>query len=1165
MTKDAWSGSPPLLISSVNGGGVFHIGGDGRLEAWSRVDTTGIATQPNGALLLARQAEGRAELRRLHAGDVHRIELVDRSLDLHDLYAEGERLLVVATQINTVFEFDLEFLETRHWSFPGEEDSQHLNSVCVHDGRIIASRFGQFARTRGYSGASRGTGEVFDVECGDVLLAGLSQPHSLTPCDDGLWLCDSETRRILLVRDGVIVSERELDGYTRGMAVVGDDLFVGISASRNADSGGRQHAEIVRLDRRTFEERGRVQIPAKEVYDIVALAVDRVGPLREAAFKDAIAEYDTQVHECNTRVAAVQADARAALRARDEVVTLRERAAVSEAERVRMASALRQQVLLADSLSARLQEEVEWATALEACVGDISERLSTLQGMHAEALVALAERDRVIAHLEAWQRQGAQAIQERDARIADADARLAAIEASRAWRWTRPFRPKEEAYAPAMPMPAPSLGGFEPPAAFTREHDPAANPVVPLRSSTAIRGIAFVDEPAPVVSVIVSAFGGFDMTRRCLEALQADTLAPPMEVILVEDASGEPEMDRFATIPGLRYMRHEANLGYLRSMNGALGHVRGKYTCFLNNDCIVREGSLQALLRPFDLFHDCGIAGARLEFPGGGLQEAGGIVWNDGSACNYGHGRKGISVSDATMREVDYVSAAAAVVPTHLLNQLGGFDDRYAPAYYEDTDLAFRLRQLGYRAYYAPGAVIEHQGGATHGVVEGEGLKRHQALNRVVFRERWQDVLQREQLPPGQHPFLARSRAQMRVSVLVLDAAPPRPDRDAGSRAVWHAMQTLRRLDADVRFWSHAIVEDALASELLAIHGYELFDEARAGCVFAAWWRDHAPYFDMVVVNRPAIASAHLPTLRRHGDPVIVYYGHDIHQLRLQREAQLSRDPATHAAAERVGTVERAAWLRSDVILYPTDEETAIVTSFLRDQGHPGPCAMTAPLLVMDGDPRPPDRVGATSLSERRDLLFVGGFSHAPNRDGVEWFLSECWPALRASERGMRLVVVGDGAPEHLLARAAPNVVFASNLSEHELAARYADARVAIAPLRYGAGLKGKVIEAMHHGVPCVTTSVGAEGLSGAPALRVADAPAAFAAQVLELWDDPAAWREASEDGRRFVAATFSSEVSQRFWGQLLHPLRRASVAERLESIKQRSEFDAQRPEVGER
>src|SRR5690606_8006876 len=153
------------------------------------------------------------------------------------------------------------------------------------------------------------------------------------------------------------------------------------------------------------------------------------------------------------------------------------------------------------------------------------------------------------------------------------------------------------------------------------------------------------------------------------------------------------------------------------------------YTCLLNNDTVVTPGWLEALLRTFALFQDCGIAGARLLQADGRLQEAGGIVWNDGGACNHGIDEVESRVDHETVREVDYVSAAAVVLRTAVLAGMGGFDARYAPAYYEDTDLAFRLRETGLRAYYQPGAVVVHEGGASHGVDEAVGGKRHQAIN----------------------------------------------------------------------------------------------------------------------------------------------------------------------------------------------------------------------------------------------------------------------------------------------------------------------------------------------------------------------------------------------------------------------------------------------------
>src|SRR5690606_13982488 len=133
----------------------------------------------------------------------------------------------------------------------------------------------------------------------------------------------------------------------------------------------------------------------------------------------------------------------------------------------------------------------------------------------------------------------------------------------------------------------------------------------------------------------------------------------PFEVLLVEDASGEVEMDRFAGVPGLRYRRNAENLGYLRSINSALTAVRGEFVHFLNNDTVVQPGWLDALLRTFALFHDCGMAGSRLVYPDGRLQEAGAIIWSDGRGCNIGRGGVATDPAWATVREVDYASAAS--------------------------------------------------------------------------------------------------------------------------------------------------------------------------------------------------------------------------------------------------------------------------------------------------------------------------------------------------------------------------------------------------------------------------------------------------------------------------------------------------------------------------
>ena len=1169
-----------LLVSCVNGGGVFHLSRTG-VSQWSKVDTTGLALIPGGCLL-ARQAEGRAEVRRWLEGEVHRIELTKRSLDLHDLRWHGGRLLVVATQINTIFEFDSAFRELRHWVLQGEEDSCHVNSVCIHDGRILASRFGNFLKHRGYSGHSREAGEVYDVETGEVLLRNLSQPHSLVSHEGSLWLCDSETHRVLEFRDWKLQRALEVDGYARGLALADGFAFIGLSRSRNADSGSRESAAVLRVKLATGAEVERTALPVNEVYDIRVMDHAGIPSLRDAAFRDAVNEFDTQRHERNLAVEAVRQQARDALSMGAELPVLHRKIHELHLQLEEESS----QRMLAQQAARTLEgirlEDQEWIARLEGAVqsgrSGAEQSVAAVNAVLGNYQEAVTSRDVYIEMLEQRSRNAlvlardaaaaaadhaALAIAVRDQRLQDLRDHIARIESSRSWRWTRPLR-KDAPHLPAetnLPEAGTAAAGMAeveffstlPQYASVAGGETGATlvtpPKVPSRASLPVVGLSFPEVDEPEVTIVVAAHGNFAMTRSCLAAVRADSHTPTYEVILVEDASGDTEMERFASVPGLRYVRNAENVGYLRSMNAILPLARGQYTVLLNNDTQPHEGWLRELLQPFRLFHDCGAVGSRLLFPDGRQQESGSIVWNDGSACNHGIGVAGWRVEDHAVREVDYVSAAAMIIRTDLMDELEGFDPRYMPAYYEDTDLAFRLRARGYRCFYQPYSEVTHVQGASHGTDESTGVKRHQVINLEAFRNRWRETLEIDQLPPGQHPFLARCRAQRKQSVLIIGQEPPRPELSAGSRAIWQLVQQLQHTGFDVRFWSQVPVEDVLGSDLLARHGIELFDQQRVGRAFEEWFAQHAAYFDIVILSGVATATACLSALRRHSTATVIYYGHDIHRIRLERQAAVLGDQEVMVAAERMGVLEEVAWLESNVVLYPTDEETRVVQAFLLSRGLSEDRARTVPLLVFPEDDPRPDADRSPS-QDRRDVLFVGGFAHTPNVDGIEWFAREVWPVVRKGSEFLRLVVIGDAPPAHIRSLASADVLIVGGVDEATLRARYDTARVAIAPLRFGAGLKGKIVESMYHGVPCVTTPVGAEGIGIAAKLAVARDPDDFAAAVLQLVDDDIDWRAASDAGRAYVQERFSRKAATAFWHELLGPPGLASVAERLERLR---------------
>lgn len=1064
-----------LLASCVNAGGVFRIDSSG-VECVSVRDTTGMCAWPEG-MVWARQEPGASNLALLDAKGLHSVRLSEEHLDLHDVLWHGESLYLVATQTNTILRLDSRLRETGRWVLEGEHDSHHVNSICMHEGRLLATRFGDFHSHREYKGATRGAGQVIDVDTGQVLVSGLSQPHSLRSHQGMLWLCDSETHRVLAFRDGCQVEEIRLDGYTRGLLLTSDAVFVGLSRSRNVDHSGVETACVVELTGRGHQERSRTQLPAAEVYEVVE-AIASMVDLRANALEEARAALHEAVHGRNAASA--------------EGHELRSRLGVLEA---RIASTAEQAATTEQALgrlSHRVREDEAWAGSLQA-------EAHALRG-HAESLERALLRS-------------AEAIRQRDDYIAS-------VRSSRSWRWSRPLRRAEPA------LPPPLLHAHETPPGAAVPDDggsgqrAASDIPVSRQSDVQAEGIVFREHPEPVATILVTSYGHYDPTRACLEAIAACCDATPFEVLLVEDASAEGSMDRFATVPGLRYVRNPKNLGFVRSVNEAAHLARGRYLCLLNNDTRVHSGWLDALIESFSLLDGCGLAGSRLLHPDSRLQEAGGVVWNDASGCNVGRDGDAHAQDVQAARRVDYVSGASMMIPTHLFHELGGFDERFAPAYYEDTDLAFRVRQRGLHVYYQPRSIVEHAEGTTHGKDEQAGGKTAQRVNRAVFLEKWRKVLEREHFAPGEHMFIAREHSQLAKSVLVVDHHAPRPDRDAGSRAIWALLRALQRMGLAVRFWSLASDDELHYLTTLRRHGIDVrTGNAR---VLARWLGEHGAYIDNVVVSRPVVAAACIDAIHANTRARVVYYGHDIHYLRIGGHARLQGSDALANQARIVREMEERIWREADWVLYPTDEETSVVDAFREAQHGAAAHAATIPLFAYDDEPAAVDADPA-AVAARNEILFVGNYEHAPNEDAALWFAREVWPSVHASHPELQLVLAGPNVTSPMSGLADASVQITGQIAEDELERRYGRARVVVAPLRFGAGLKGKVVEAMRHGVPVVTTPVGAQGLGDATSLVVVDGAAQFSDAVCVAATPGDAWRDASRAGQAYVRGRFSN------------------------------------------
>ncbi|HPH03497.1 MAG TPA: glycosyltransferase [Spirochaetota bacterium] len=625
----------------------------------------------------------------------------------------------------------------------------------------------------------------------------------------------------------------------------------------------------------------------------------------------------------------------------------------------------------------------------------------------------------------------------------------------------------------------------------------------------------------PMVSVIIPVYGQLHYTLRCLASIQRNKPRVSFEVIVVDDRSPDESVPVLQKIQGLRLLCKEKNSGFIKTCNAGAGIAKGKYICFLNNDTEVMPGWLDEMVRTFSVFPGTGLVGSKLVYPDGTLQEAGGIIWRDGSAWNFGRGQDPSLPVYNYAREVDYCSGASIMVPVELFQQLGGFDTEYCPAYCEDSDLALKIRSQGHRVIYQPGSVVIHYEGKTSGTDTGSGVKAYQIENGKKLFARWQDQLSSHQ-DSGVDVDAAKDRGVKR-RVLVLEHCTPTPDSDAGSVSVFNIMMLLREMDFQVTF----IPEDNFLympkyTTLLQHAGVEVLYAPHVTSV-EAHVKEYGTRYDLVFFFRPLVVSRNLSAIKKYcPDARTLFYTHDLHHLRMEREAEIKQSKKLTREAAEMKKLEFDAIRSMDCTIIVSEAEMALLSPQLPD----AKLALLPLILDVPGTRIP--------YVDRKDIVFVGGYQHLPNVDAVTWFVNQVMPVMRKVLPGVRFHAVGSNPPEEVKQMACNDVIvegFVENLPA------FLDImRVSVAPLRYGAGVKGKIGTAMASGLPVVATSMAIEGMGlvAGDDVFVGDDPEAMVQMIAAVYQSQEHWESLSKKSIDTAKRLWGAEAASKIFEQIL-------------------------------
>ncbi|MBW1947335.1 MAG: glycosyltransferase, partial [Deltaproteobacteria bacterium] len=567
--------------------------------------------------------------------------------------------------------------------------------------------------------------------------------------------------------------------------------------------------------------------------------------------------------------------------------------------------------------------------------------------------------------------------------------------------------------------------------------------------------------PEPLVSIVMPVAADYRLTFNSLKSIRksiGDKI--PFEVILVGDVSDDDTTQMLIDIKGIRVCCNSELCGFFALCNLGAGLARGKFLVFLREDTEVQAGWLDTMIQTFSIRPDAGMVGAKTVLPSGRLCEAGGIIWPDGTASEYGFNDDPFRPEYSYLHESDFCSGACFMIRHRFYKRLGQEDISYKSGFYEKVDLSFRVREVEKKVYSQPGAlVVRHETFGSGGYLAEADVEALEN-DRLRFCQRWHGMLKRQYDQNERQDLDTDFDAAKRI--LVIDARTLLPDQDSGSLRMFYVLGVLQDLGYRVTFAADTLeYRDPYTSSLQDM-GVEVLYRPYTASI-EQHLLDQGGRYTAVILSRADIAEKYSKKVRALcTDAKLIFDTVDLHFLREERKGRLENNKRRIRLAEMRRRQELGIMGMSDVTLVVSPAEKELL---IQKVPH-ARIEVVSNILPVYGR--------AATFEERRDMVFIGNFIHSPNVDAMVYFVKEVLPHIRNRINGIRLHIVGNNTPSVIKKLEADDVLVDGYVKD--LAPLFNSILLSVAPLRYGSGVKGKINMSMSYGVPVVATSCASEG-----------------------------------------------------------------------------------------